>query len=100
MAPAPTAMGNTEAGARLLKALAHPLRLALVLLLADGPLRVNELAERLGAAQPLVSQHLRTLRAERLVNGSRSGREVLYRLQDDHVGHIARDAYEHAKEHP
>jgi ArsR family transcriptional regulator, zinc-responsive transcriptional repressor len=93
------AIAAAEDGARLLKALAHPMRLALVLLLADEPRSVHELAERLDSPQPLVSQHLRILRAERLVSGDRSGREVIYRLEDEHVGHIARDANDHAKEH-
>jgi DNA-binding transcriptional ArsR family regulator len=48
--------------------------------------------------QPLVSQHLRILRADRLVVGRRRGREVAYSLGDEHLAHIVGDAVVHASE--
>jgi DNA-binding transcriptional ArsR family regulator len=87
------------AGARLLRALASPVRLAIVKQLEDGePRCVHELVEALGVAQPLVSQHLRTLREAKVITGRRRGREVEYRLADGHVLHIALDAITHANE--
>src|SRR5664280_988639 len=44
-----------------------------------------------GSAQPLVSQHLKVLRAARLVGTKSRGREVVYLLTDAHVAHIVRD---------
>ena len=87
-----------EPAADLLRALAAPLRLALVDLLADGPRCVHELVDALGVSQPLVSQHLKTLRGARLVATERRGREMVYRLVDHHVAHVVRDALEHARE--
>jgi ArsR family transcriptional regulator, zinc-responsive transcriptional repressor len=52
----------------------------------------------LGVPQPLISQHLRVLRSERLVTGRRRGREVAYELIDNHVAHIVRDAVSHSTE--
>jgi ArsR family transcriptional regulator, zinc-responsive transcriptional repressor len=86
-----------EAGA-LLRALAAPIRLALVDLLADGPRCVHELVESCGASQSLVSQHLRVLRGAQLVTSSRRGREIVYALTDTHVAHIVRDAITHVEE--
>lgn len=83
----------------LLRALTAPVRLAVVDLLADGPRCVHELVDALGVPQPLVSQHLKVLRAARLVTTTRRGREVAYALSDDHVGHIVSDALRHADEH-
>ncbi|WP_199849486.1 helix-turn-helix transcriptional regulator [Blastococcus sp. Marseille-P5729] len=84
----------------LLKALAAPLRAHLVSLLDEhGPLCVHELVESLDVAQPLVSQHLRVLRSAGVVVGDRHGREVRYRLADDHIAHIVADAITHAQEH-
>lgn len=84
----------------LLKALAAPLRAHLVSLLDEhGPMCVHELVESLNVAQPLVSQHLRILRAAGVVVGDRNGREVIYRLADEHIAHIVADAVSHAKEH-
>ena len=88
-----------EAGARLLRALASPLRLAIVKELQTGePKCVHDLVDALGVTQPLVSQHLRTLREAKVITGSRRGREVEYRLADEHVLHIALDAIAHANE--
>ncbi len=82
----------------LLRALSAPLRLAIIDVLADGDRCVHELVGALAVSQPLVSQHLKTLRAARLVITKRRGREMVYRLADDHVAHIARDALTHAQE--
>jgi len=88
--------GATE----LLKALAHPIRLLLVDVLSHGPQCVHELVTASGAAQPLVSQHLRVLRQAGLVTASRRAREVVYALADEHVAHIAHDAVRHSQETP
>lgn len=89
----------TRSAAELLKALASPVRLAIVLELDEhGERCVHELVETLDVSQPLVSQHLRVLRGAGLVTGRRSGREIRYRIADEHVTHIVRDAMTHAHE--
>ena len=82
----------------LLRALAAPLRIAIVTELGSGRRCVHELVESLSAPQPLVSQHLRVLRAAGVVTGSRRGRETEYSLTDDHIAHIVADAVAHAGE--
>jgi DNA-binding transcriptional ArsR family regulator len=94
----PAAVADYEAGAGLLRALSAPVRLALVHLLAADARCVHELVDALGLPQPLVSQHLRTLRSAGLVVAARDGREMRYRRADEHVAHIARDALLHAEE--
>jgi DNA-binding transcriptional ArsR family regulator len=89
--------------AKLLRALANPVRLAIVDALGDGELCVHELVDALVAGhpmvtQPLVSQHLRVLRSAGLIDGTRRGREVAYRISDTHVSSIANDAVSHAAE--
>lgn len=91
-----TAGAYSAAGA-LLRALSAPVRVAIVTVLAEGPRCVHELVEELGVAQPLVSQHLRVLRAAGVVAGERRGREVAYYLTDDHVGHLVADAVAHVR---
>jgi DNA-binding transcriptional ArsR family regulator len=96
-APA-TAEAGLDGAAELLRALASPHRLAIVREL-DGQARcVHELVDALGVSQPLVSQHLRVLRASHLVRAERRGREIAYSLNDEHVAHIAHDAVVHATE--
>jgi ArsR family transcriptional regulator, zinc-responsive transcriptional repressor len=87
-----------DAASALLKALVAPMRLALVDLLSDAPRCVHELVGALDAPQPLVSQHLKVLKSAGLVATTRRGREVVYRLADDHVAHVVRDAVAHAGE--
>lgn len=92
------APASHRAAADLLRALANPHRIAIVLELARGDRFVHELVEALGVAQPLVSQHLRVLKDVDLVVGHRRGREVAYGLTDVHVAHIVGDAVTHAGE--
>ena len=97
---APDAVGSaaTAPAVELLKALAHPLRLAVVIALDDSPRCVHEIVDQFGEVQPVVSRHLGVLRDAGLVVGTRRGREVVYALADDHVAHIAKDAVSHARE--
>jgi ArsR family transcriptional regulator, zinc-responsive transcriptional repressor len=87
-----------DAASGLLKALASPIRLAVIMDLEQGPRCVHELLESLSASQSLLSQHLRVLRGAGLVSTERRGREIAYRLADDHVAHIVRDAISHVRE--
>lgn len=82
----------------LLRALAAPIRVAIVTELAAGERCVHELVDKLGAPQPLVSQHLRVLRGAGMVRGARRGREIAYALVDEHIARIVADAVSHAGE--
>ena len=87
-----------DAASDLLRALASPIRLQVIVSLAEGPQLVHELVDIVGASQSLVSQHLRVLRGAGLVETERRGQGIAYRLSDDHVAHIVRDAIAHAQE--
>ena len=91
---------DIQATCDVLRAVASPVRLSVILELAEQPRCVHDLVTQVHASQPVVSQHLRVLRAMRLVRSERKGREVLYSLSDDHVAHIARDALRHVQEGP
>jgi DNA-binding transcriptional ArsR family regulator len=97
-APARPAAVTFEAAGDLLRALAAPIRIAIVTELGAAPRCVHELVESTGAPQPLVSQHLRVLRGAGVVRGERRGREITYSLVDDHIAHIVADAISHARE--
>jgi ArsR family transcriptional regulator len=66
----------------MLRAVAHPVRLAIVQRLCAGEAHVNVLAERVGVSQPIVSQQLRILRMRGLVAARREGGFARYRLQE------------------
>ncbi|MDT5348093.1 MAG: ArsR family transcriptional regulator, zinc-responsive transcriptional repressor [Mycobacterium sp.] len=96
--PAPPSREILDGAGELLRALAAPVRIAIVLQLRESQRCVHELVDALGVPQPLVSQHLKILKAAGVVAGERSGREVLYRLADHHLAHIVVDAVAHAGE--
>lgn len=88
-----------ERAVDLLSSMAHPIRLGvLVRLHRTGPANVGTLCEELGVEQSGLSHHLRHLRSARLVVGERQGKQVTYRLQDEHVGCIVEDTLQHAAE--
>ena len=97
-AVAPRPVQTLSAAGDLLRALAAPVRIAIVLELREHDRCVHELVETLGVAQPLISQHLRVLKAAGVVRGERHGREVVYRLVDEHLSHIVVDAVAHVEE--
>jgi DNA-binding transcriptional ArsR family regulator/catechol 2,3-dioxygenase-like lactoylglutathione lyase family enzyme len=70
---------------RLFRAVADPTRRRILDLLAErGPLTVGELAAKFpGLVASGISKHLMGLRAARLVQATRRGREQLYSLQGD-----------------
>jgi ArsR family transcriptional regulator, zinc-responsive transcriptional repressor len=94
----PRPVQTLSAAGDLLRALAAPVRIAIVLELREHDRCVHELVETLGVAQPLISQHLRVLKAAGVVRGERHGREVVYRLVDEHLSHIVVDAVAHVEE--
>ena len=73
-------MANTQ----VLAALAEPMRVAIVEKLAKRPMAVGELAEGLPVSRPAVSQHLKVLKAAKLVRDQAEGTRRIYSL--DPVG--------------
>lgn len=60
-------------------------RIKLLYALAGGAVSVDELARTVGMTPNAVSQQLRVLRQLRLVTAERCGRNVQYRLHDQHL---------------
>ena len=59
--------------AEVLKAMAHPIRLGVVEVLADGERTVTELYEELGCSQSMMSQQLKILCQQKLVTIRKEG---------------------------
>lgn len=65
--------------ASMMKALAHPARIAIIQHLIRTNACVNgELVEELGLAQPTISQHLKELKNAGLIQGTIEGTSVCY----------------------
>lgn len=70
---------------RIGKAISAPKRLELLDLLCQAPRTVEVLAAQAGISVANTSQHLQVLRAARLVDATKKGLFVEYRLADDEV---------------
>lgn len=68
--------------AQVLKALAHPHRIRIVCLLAQQEQCVHELEERLNIKQSNLSQHLRILRDQGILDCQRKGMAVCYHIRN------------------
>ena len=69
----------------MMRTLASVHRLRIIHLLGSGPCEVHQLADELGLRQAATSQHLAQMRAAGLVEASRDGRAVRYRLSDPQI---------------
>jgi ArsR family transcriptional regulator len=74
-------VSHGPAPAQVFGALGDPVRLAVLRLLQSGTACICELAPRLGMAPNLLSYHLRILREAGLVEGTKHGRRVDYRVR-------------------
>jgi ArsR family transcriptional regulator len=64
------------------KALAHPLRLAIVKALRHGKLTVNEISEKFDVEQSSTSQQLAVLRHANIIVARKEGTKVYYSVGD------------------
>ena len=74
--------------ARVAKATASPCRLELLDVLAQAPRTVEALARLVGYPLANTSHHLKVLRRARLVETTRSGQSITYRLADASVARL------------
>jgi ArsR family transcriptional regulator len=84
--------------AETFRLMSDPTRLKIILACLDAPAAVGEMAERLGISASLVSHHLRLLRAARLLQADRRGRQVFYVVGDEHIRSMLTDMVDHVSE--
>lgn len=74
--------------AELFSALSDANRVRIISLLMEGEMKVSSVAEELHMTESAVSHQLRGLRQMHLVRARKSGRQVFYALDDDHVARL------------
>lgn len=73
-------------GLSRIKALAHPLRLAIITFIdKNGEINVNKIYRSLRLEQSITSQHLKILRAAELVKHRRDGKRIYYSIHYTNV---------------
>lgn len=75
----------SEEAAAMLKAMANPVRLRILCMLAENELPVGEIAERLGIREQATSQQLAQLRLEGLIAPRREAQRIFYRLASSEI---------------
>ena len=78
--------------ANVLQVLGSPARIAILIAIGRGEACVCHLEAILGWRQAYISQHLMALRKADILQDRRSGRYVYYRLKDEAIIELVRDA--------
>ncbi len=71
--------------AEIFAALGDPNRLRIISALSHQELSVGDLSRLVGVSESATSHQLRVLRALRIVRVRRSGRQMFYALDDEHI---------------
>ena len=80
------------------KIFGDPTRLRILDLLLNKPLCVNEISEKIDVSQSAVSHQLKILRLSNLVTTDKIGKNVYYKISDDHIKVILKYGLEHISE--
>ena len=82
-------MMDFEDYAEIFKALSHPLRLKIACGLSrKDNCCVSKMVDKLGVAQPTVSQHLNIMKNAGVIEGYRNGNQICYKLVSEHARSI------------
>ena len=85
--------------AEMFRLMGDPSRLKIIAACLSSPMYVSDIAAKLGLSQPLVSHHLRLLRAARVLRAERRGKQIFYAAADEHVKRVIHDMADHVSEH-
>lgn len=83
--PHPLPEPLVELIAQRFRVIGEPMRIRLLDVLRDGPLTINELAERLGATQQNVSKHAGVLAQAGIVGREKDGNRVRCFIADETI---------------
>lgn len=81
--------------AELFKGFADVTRIQILMLLLNGEMCVNDIAQAVELTQSAISHQLRLLKQMHLIKYRRDGKNILYSLADDHVQTIIQMGLEH-----
>ena len=97
MQPTFTPNADFTSMATTFKGLSDPSRLHLLAILLSGETNVNDLAVQSGLSPSATSHQLRVLRNLRFVSSRRAGKNILYKIDDEHIEGLYRLALEHSR---
>jgi len=80
-----------EIHAEFCKVIANAKRLMIIALLEEGEMSVGDMAEAMGISISNVSQHLRVLRSQNIVQVRKEGQVVYYRLTEPRLPKLCKE---------
>ena len=83
--------------AELFGTLGDASRVRIIATLVGYERNVSALAKEVGISPSAVSHHMRILRQMRIVRARKDGREVYYRLDDEHITDLFQRGLDHVK---
>jgi ArsR family transcriptional regulator, lead/cadmium/zinc/bismuth-responsive transcriptional repressor len=84
--------------AELFRAFSDTSRVRILAAITGKEMNVSALAETVGISESAVSHHLRGLRQMHLVQARRDGKEVYYRIEDEHIIALFQQGIHHIKD--
>ncbi len=83
--------------AELFRAFSDTSRVRIMSALVDGEKNVSTLAALVNISESAVSHHMRSLRQMKLVRARREGKEVYYRVDDEHIIALFQQGVKHVQ---
>jgi ArsR family transcriptional regulator, lead/cadmium/zinc/bismuth-responsive transcriptional repressor len=84
--------------AELFRSFSDTSRVRLLSVLAEQELNVGALASLVGISESAISHHLRGLRQMGIVKARRDGKEVYYRIEDEHIITLFKQGVSHIRQ--
>jgi ArsR family transcriptional regulator, lead/cadmium/zinc/bismuth-responsive transcriptional repressor len=84
--------------AELFRSFSDTSRVRILSVLVSGELNVGALAKIVGISESAVSHHMRGLRQMRLVSTRKDGKEVFYRVDDEHIIELFQQGVRHVQD--
>ena len=84
--------------AELFRAFSDTSRVRIMSVLLSGEMNVSALSNAIDLSESAVSHHLRGLRQMRLVVSRKNGKEVYYRVEDEHIIHLFQQGVKHVQD--
>jgi ArsR family transcriptional regulator, lead/cadmium/zinc/bismuth-responsive transcriptional repressor len=98
--PSTTAILNEHLAAHvaeLFRAFSDTSRVRILSALVGKEMNVDGLAEAVGISESAISHHLRGLRQMNIVQSRRDGKEVYYRIDDEHIIALFQQGVDHVQ---
>ncbi len=83
--------------AELFRAFSDTSRVRILSALSNCEMNISALAKAVGISESAVSHHMRGLRQMQLVRSRRDGKEVFYRIDDEHIIALFQQGVKHVQ---